>query len=384
MLLTVKRRRARTGEDRALTRENVPAVMLAGTVAGVPINAEAALRIVDVLACVRLLAETASTLPLISYRRLADGGRERYDGALHDLLDRPSPATTQANLIAQTVGCLALRGNAFWGKYRADGGEIEQIAVLPNDRVTVQIRGGLPFYTLTHLDGRQTTHGQSDVLHFRGLSMDGVVGLSPIAQCREALGLAASLRDHASALFANGAAPRGILTVPGGPGEDDHMKALALAWEARHQGGANAGRVAVLTGDVAFTPISLSPADAEFVSQRKLSSTEIARLFRVPPHLIGAEAGNSLTYSNVESEGLDFLRFSLAPWLTVVEQGVAVDPDLSPPGVFVEFLRDAMLRADSKTRADVYATALDPQKGWMRRDEVRRLENLPPEGVANA
>jgi len=237
----------------------------------------------------------------------------------------------------------------------------------------------LPLYTLTHDSGRETTHSTSDVIHLKGLSLDGVMGLSPIAQAREALGLARALSDHASALVGNDSAPLGVLTVPVGPTQEDIMENLRAGFEARHRGAKNAGRVAVLSGEITFSPISLSPHDAEFVAQRKLSTQEICRLFRVPPHLVAAEGGSSMTYSNLETEGAYFLTFSLAPWLTVIEQALSADADLCPSGVYVEFLVDGLLRTDAKTRAQVYATALDPLTGWLTRAEVRRLENLDAE-----
>lgn len=357
--------------------------MLQSTLAGVAVTPETALRIVDVLACVRLLAESASTLPLKPYRRKANGERVLYTGKLAQLLERPAPATTQANLIAQLVGALALRGNAFLGKFRDGDGEIVQLGLLPPDRVQVELVRGEPVYTLTHDTGEQTRHGTEDVLHFKGLSMDGIVGLSPIAQAREALGLAGALAEYGSALFGNAATPQGVLTVAGsGPSQGDLIENLKTGFEARHRGAANAGRVAVLSGEVTFHPISLTPGDAEFIATRKLQTAEIARLFRVPAHLINGEApGGSLTYSTVEMDALNFVRFSLAPWLVVIEQGIAADPDLSPSTVFVEFVLDAFLRPASTERAAVYSAALNPQTGWMRRSEVRRLENLEPEAA---
>src|SRR6266545_2696573 len=151
--------RRRNGETRALTRESVPPVMLGvPTIAGEPISERSALRVVDVLACVRLLAFTAATLPLLAYRH-ASGGRERLRGGrLVSLLDRPAPAVTQANLVGHLVSSLATRGNAFVGKYRNGDGAIEQLGVLSPERVQVEIKAGLPLYTLTHVDGRVTTH----------------------------------------------------------------------------------------------------------------------------------------------------------------------------------------------------------------------------------
>jgi HK97 family phage portal protein len=366
-----------------MTRNDVPDMLMGPVLAGVPVTHETALRLVDVLACVRLLAESASVLPLLLYRREADRRDRLEDHPLSRLLRLPAPATTQANLVAQTVGSLAARGNAFWGLFRDADGALAQVAVLPVDRVKVDLQaGGQPRYVLTDDHGRQTTHGTRDILHFKGLSTDGRMGLSPIAQCREALGLATALQQSASALHGNGSLPQGVLSVVNaGPGAQDQVDSLAHDFEARHKGSEKRGRVAVLSGDVTFHALSLSPSDAELVAQRKLSTTEVARLFRVPPSLIAAESGNSLTYTNSELEGINFMRFSLQPWLTVVEQGVSSHPDLTPAGCWWEFNVDAMLRPDSKTRADVYALALDPEKGWMTRDEVRALERLNPEGA---
>lgn len=372
-------RASRRAEERALTRDNLPAVMLPASAAGASVTPQSALGIVDVLACVRILAETASTLPLVAYRRAA-GGRVRLEsGRTAELLRRPSPGNTQCALVSQLVGSLVLRGNAYLGKFRNGEGEIEQIALLPPDRVRVELRGGVPLYELAHESGRLTTHDASDVLHLKTLSADGVLGLSPIGLAREALGLALALEQQASAIVANDATPLGVLSVPPGPEQSDVMENLRAGFEARHRGARNSGRVAVLAGEIKFSPVSLSPVDADFVAQRKLSTQEICRLFRVPGSLVNAESGGSLTYSTSETEALGLVKFSLAPLLVVVEQGISGDPDLCPGGAYVEFLVDGLLRADSATRASVYSAALDPVTGWLRRDEVRQLENLDPE-----
>ena len=113
-----------------------------------------------------------------------------------------------------------------------------------------------------------------------------------------------------------------------------------------------------------------------------MSTQEVCRVFRIPPWMVGASSGDSLTYSNTESQALAFVTFSLRPWLVTIEQAITADSDLCRGSLYVEFLLDALLRADSKTRADVYALALDAERGWMTRREVRRLENLEPEGTA--
>lgn len=372
------------GEERALTRQNVPAVMLGSpSLAGVPVNERTAMQLVDVLACVRVIAETASTLPLLGYRRLPNGRERLQGGRLVELLAKPAPAVTQGALVGQLVQHLATRGNAFVGKFRNGDGAIEQLGALPPEGVQIEIKGGLPLYTLTHLNGRETTHGPDDVLHVRmPLTLDGVLGLSPIAQAREALGLARALSEQASATIGNGSTPLGVLTVPAGPAQDDLIENLRKGWEDRHRGSKNAGRVAVVAGDISFAAVSLSPEEAQFVEQRRLSTAEICRLFRVPPWLVGAESGDSLTYSTVEGQSRAFLTYTLAPFLSAIEQAVSGDPDLClGPNVYVEFLRDAILQADTLARAQTYAIALDGETGWMTRAEVRERENLPPEAA---
>lgn len=369
-------------EDRTLTRESVP-TFFSDTVAGSTINTTTAMQLPDVYACVQRLAAGASLCPIKVFRKNSHG-RTEFEGKVAQLLEAPAPATGQANFVAQLTASLVLHGESFIGKYRQHAsGPITQLsAISPQYIAKVELVAGEPRYTLTHRDsGRQTVHDRSDILHIRGgLSFDGLRGVSPIRQCAEALGLADALQKQASALASNAAVPRGVLVVSPGPAQEDTMRNLEAAWADRHKGPANAGRVAVLAADaVDFKPLSVTPADAEFLGQRKLSSTEIARLFLVPPYLIGAEAGSTMTYSNTESEGLNFLRFSLAPHLTVIEQALSNDTDLCPGNLYVEFLTDAILRTDSATRAQVYTAALNAQTGWLRRDEVRELENLPPE-----
>jgi HK97 family phage portal protein len=254
--------------------------------------------------------------------------------------------------------------------------------------VVPELRGGRPVYTVLDGQGGRSVHGTDDVIHIKALSTDGLVGLSPVRQCRVALGLSQTLQEHAAGFFANGARPGGILRLqrfgvpapgvaaPDGAGD---LEQLRDTWNQSHRGTANAHRIAVVSGEVDFTPLSMPMDDVEFLEQRKLSAVEVARVFRVPPHIIGASSGDSLTYSTVESQALDFVKFSLRPWLVAIEQAFSADTDLFPPGAYVEFLLDALLRADSKTRAEVYTAALDPISGWMTRAEVRRLENLEAE-----
>jgi HK97 family phage portal protein len=339
------------------------------------------LQVADIFACVRVLAGAAASLPLIAYRRQGAGRVRLESGRLSDLLQRPSPATTQANLVGQAMSHLLLHGNCFVGKFRGEDGRLEQVSCLDPPQVTVELVAGSPRYTVTDpKTGRETYHGTDDILHVRALSTDGLVGLSPLKSCRLAVDYAKGMSESAAALTENGFLPAGIVTVPGGLNEQS-IRQLADGLSSKHGGARNMHRVAVLSGAVNFTSMSLPADDLQFVQQRELSTREIARVFGVPVWMIGGSSGDSLTYSNAEQQQLLFAIHSLRPWLVLIEQAISADPDLCSQNQYVEFLIDALLRADSATRADVYTKALNPQTGWMTRAEVRELENLEPENA---
>ena len=336
-----------------------------------------AMAIADVYAAVRCLSDAAASVPLIPYRKTADG-RTRADGRLSDLLRQPAPAQTQANLIGSAMAHLQIHGNAYIGKFRDADGRVAQLALLHPDRVTPELRAGEPVYVVNDGRGRQTEHGTTDIIHIRALSTDGLLGLSPIRQCRQAIGLAQSLSGLADSFARNGGRPSGILTV-NSSGAVEQLERLRDSFAYRHGGPDRAGNTAVMSGEVSYQSLALSMQDAEFVAQRNLSTAEIARIFRIPAWMLGTSSGDALTYSNVESQALAFVTWGLRPWLVLIEQAISEDSDLCPGSLYVEFLLDALLRADSKTRSEVYTAALDPITGHMSRSEVRRLENLEPE-----
>jgi len=347
--------------------------MLSAAPGSSPVTTSNALSVADAYACVRALADAAASLPLIAYRRTTTG-RSRLDGRTAELLRTPAPATTQAGLIGQLVLHLNVHGNAYLGKFRNAAGEVDQLALLSPERVVPEIRAGRPMYVVLDGRGGRTLHGTEDVVHVRGLTTDGLIGLSPVRQCRVALGLSQQLTEHAAAFFANTNAPSGILKFP--TSANQSLPAIGDLHADNHEGHNNAHRVAIMTGDVEFIEMRMPLDDVQFLEQRKLSAVEVARIFRVPPWIIGADAGSSMTYSNTEQQSLHFVTYSLRPWLVAIEQALSADPDLFTAGTYCEFLLDALLRADSHTRAQVYALALDPINGWMDRSEVRRLENL--------
>jgi HK97 family phage portal protein len=364
----------RKTEDRTLTKQNVPPVLWSAAPGDTSVTPSNALTCADAYACVRALADAAASLPLHVYRRRGDG-RERVDNPTARLLNNPAPSVTQSGLIGQIVAHLNLWGNAFVGKYKR-GDVIDQLWCLPPSNVTVELKSGQPTYTYVDPTlGTRSMLTTSDVVHIKALSTDGLVGLSPVKQCRMALGLSSQLVEHASRFFESDARPSGVLKVPQGPLVEDQIQNLKTAWENRHAGLKASHRIAVLAGDVEFQAIGMAPEDAQFLQQRQLSAQEVARIFRVPPHIIGAPVTDSLTYSTVEQQNLAFVTHSLRPHLIAVEQALSADRDLFEPNTYTEFLVDAILRGDAESRWRVYDTAI--RLGAMTIDECRARENLP-------
>jgi len=368
------------GEQRTLTAQNVPASMLPVSQSGMrSITTSNVLAVADAFACVRVLADSISTLPLKVYRRTPAGRLPAgEDSRAVQLLNRPAPGSTSADLISQVITHLAVHGNCFIGKYRSDG-EIVQLGLLHPDSVQVELRGQRIVYTL---EGR-TEHGPDDVLHVKAMSLDGLSGLSPVAQCRTALGLNENLRESSRQFFEQGSRPSGILTAPGAHNAEE-IRDLAENWRVRHGGVENMHRTAVFSGDVKFEPISFSADDSQFLQQRELSTREIARIFRVPAWAIDGATGDSLTYANVQEQARALVTYSLRPWLVRIERAISNDSDLCPGGTYVQFDLDGLLRADAATRSEIYTRALDAETGWMRREEVRELEELEPEEGTDA
>lgn len=366
----------RRGEERTLTPprlEQGPYVYLAPDTSA--LSPTTALATPNVYACVRVLADAAAACPLIPYRRLADDERRRAGGRVADLLKRPAEDVTQADLISTVMTHLLLWGNAYVGKYRDADGRVEQLLPIDPSQVTVERRSGRITFELSQ-DGRTSEHGLDDLIHVKSLSTDGLVGLSPIRMMRLALELDNATRVASTTLFTNNARPSGILHMHRGTQAQAEM--IKAQWQDGHFGD-QAGGIAILSSELTFTPLSMPADDAQYVEARRLSATEVCRCFRVPPWLVAAEDTNTMTYSNTENQMLSFVTLSLRPWLTAIEQAISADRDLFGPSSFAEFLIDSLLRADSKTRSEIYSAALNPVTGWMRRDEVRRLENLEPE-----
>ena len=360
---------------------------LGGTASGKYVTERSAMQMTAVYCCVRILSEAVASLPLQFYRYTDDGGKEKaVEHPLYFLLhDEPNPEMTSFIFRETLMTHLLLWGNAYSQIIRNGKGEVVALYPLMPDRMKVdRDEHGRLYYEYTvydsdDVDGRKGTNkvGRTvrlqphDVLHIPGLGFDGLVGYSPIAMAKNAIGLAIATEEYGSKFFANGAAPSGVLEHPGTIKDPSKVRE---SWQATFGGSGNANKIAVLEEGMKYTPISISPEQAQFLETRKFQIDEIARIFRVPPHMIGDLEKSS--FNNIEQQSLEFVKYTLDPWVSRWEQAMVralLTPD-EKKKYFFKFNVDGLLRGDYLSRMNGYATAR--QNGWMSANDIRELENL--------
>ena len=274
---------------------------------------------------------------------------------------------------------LLLWGNAYAQIIRNGRGEVIALYPLMADRMEVgRDQSGQIYYEyrLSSEDahtmrGSTVRLGPTDVLHIPGLGFDGLVGYSPIAMAKNAIGMAIACEEYGAKFFANGAAPSGVLEHPGTIKDPSRIRE---SWQSTFGGSSNANKVAVLEEGMKYTPISISPEQAQFLETRKFQIDEIARIFRVPPHMVGDLDKSS--FSNIEQQSLEFVKYTLDPWVARWEQtmGRSLLSAEEKKRYFIKFNVDGLLRGDYQSRMSGYATAR--QNGWMSANDIRELENL--------
>lgn len=347
----------------------------ASTSSGVTVTPETALQTSAVYGCVSVIAGTVSTLPLHIYRRLPGGGREKAtDHPLYSLLhDAPNDLLTSCEWREMMQAHLCLRGNAYAGIIRDGAGVVRALEPIHPDRVSVFQRENKVTYSVQEASGPQETYTHETMLHLRGLGNSGVIGFSPIALARNAIGLAIATENHGSKLFANGARPSGVLETPANL-TDAQLKALRAAWDAAHSGQENAGKMAILSQGMKYSGVSMSNEDAQFLETRKFQIPEIARIFRVPLHKIQDMSG--ATFSNIEHQAIEFVTDCIRPWVVKWEQRLNVTL-LTPAErreYFIEYSLDALMRGDTTSRYTAYRVGREG--GWLSSNDIRDLENM--------
>jgi len=351
------------------------------TATGKTIGAEGSLAFVPVYACVRLLATSIASLPLPVYRRLPGGGKERDSNhPLYAVLhDQPNPEMTSCELRQAMVGHLMLWGNAYANIVLDGAGQAAELWPMRPDRMQVERspRTGRLVYRYTLPGGEQRVLLDDEVMHWRGLSSDGVMGYSPITLAREAVGMGLAAEEYAARFFGNDSRPGGVLKSPKVMGPEA-AKNLKESWESAHGGLTNRHRVAVLEEGVEWQAIGIPPRDAQFLELRQFQRSEIAMLFGVPPHMIGDTERSTSWGTGIEQQGIGFVTYTLRPWLVAIEQRIRADlfTEADRATWFAEFLVDGLLRGDSKARAE--ALAIQRQNGIINADEWREIENRNP------
>lgn len=354
---------------------------MGGSSAGKNVNERSAMQMTAVYSCVRILAEAVAGLPLHLYRYKEDGGKERaIDNNLYHLLhDEPNKEMSSFIFRETLMTHLLLWGNAYAQIIRNGKGEVVALyPLMPNKMQVDRDENGELCYIYTRSSNEaKTMEGVTmyltprDVLHIPGLGFDGLVGYSPIAMAKNAIGLAIATEEYGAKFFANGAAPSGVLEHPGTIKDPSRLREN---WNSTFGGSANSGKVAVLEEGMKYTPISISPEQAQFLETRKFQIDEIARIFRVPPHMVGDLEKSS--FSNIEQQSLEFVKYTLDPWVIRWEQSLsrALLNEDEKRKYFFKFNLEGLLRGDYESRMSGYAVAR--QNGWMSANDIRELENM--------
>ncbi len=352
-----------------------------GSTSGKAVTERSAMQMTAVYCCVRILAEAIAGLPIHMYRYKEDGGKEKaIDHPLYLLLhDEPNPEMSSFVFRETLMTHLLLWGNAYAQIIRNGRGEVIALyPLMPNKMTVDRDANGQLYYTYQHSTDEAKTMKTntvilkpSDLLHIPGLGFDGLVGYSPIAMAKNAIGMAIACEEYGAKFFANGAAPGGVLEHPGTIKDPTKVRE---AWQSQFGGSGNANKIAVLEEGMKYTPIGISPEQAQFLETRKFQIDEIARIFRVPPHMVGDLEKSS--FSNIEQQSLEFVKYTLDPWVARWEQSIMrtlLTPE-EKKRYFVKFNVDGLLRGDYQSRMNGYAVGR--QNGWMSANDIRELENL--------
>lgn len=357
------------------------AFFMGGTASGKTVTERSAMQMTAVYSCVRILSEAVAGLPLHLYKYTDSGGKAMaLDHPLYHLLhDEPNPEMSSFVFRETLMTHLLLWGNAYAQIIRNGKNEIVALyPLMPNKMSVDRDESGRLYYTYYRGSDEAIKNKEFavtlqplDVLHIPGLGFDGLVGYSPIAMAKNAIGMAIACEEYGAKFFANGAAPGGVLEHPG---TIKNPQRVRESWQSTFGGSGNANKIAVLEEGMKYTPIGISPEQAQFLETRKFQINEIARIFRVPPHMVGDLEKSS--FSNIEQQSLEFVKYTLDPWVIRWEQSIQrslLSRD-EKAAYFVKFNLEGLLRGDYQSRMNGYA--IGRQNGWMSANDIRELENL--------
>lgn len=344
---------------------------------GVIVNEDSALTVSAIYACVRILAESVASLPLKLYQKK---GSERHEasnlGIYHLIKEEPNGFQTSFEFREMMQGHLGTRGNAYAKIIRDNRGTPIQLEPLHPASVSVHRSDELGI--IYKVKGEVLD--QYNVLHLKGLSSDGLNGLSPIALMRDTVGLALNSQKHGLNLYQNGAQPGGVLETAANMSKDQ-VDAFRKQWNEAHQGASKSGTTAILHSGLTWRDIGFNNVDAQYIESRKFDVEEIARAYRIPLHLLQSTEKSTSWGSGIEQQNIGFLEYTLRPWLVRWEQSLnrsLLTERQKANGFYFRFNLDALLRGDFKTRAEGYRTLIE--SGVMSINEVRAKEEWNPIG----
>lgn len=353
------------------------------TTSGKNVNEITAMQTTAVYACVRILAESIAGLPLHVYQYKGNGKERVPSHPLYFLLhDAPNSEMTSFVFRETLMTHLLLWGNAYAQILRTGAGRIIGLyPLLPNKMSVNRDDNGELFYIYTTNFGENPSLKKSvniklkksEVLHITGLGFDGLIGYSPIAMAKNAIGMTLACEEYGSAFFANGARPSGILEHPSVLKDPSKLRE---SWQSVYGGSGNTGKVVVLEEGLKYQQVSIPPEEAQFLETRKFQINEIARLYRVPPHMIGDL--EKATFSNIEEQSIEFVKYTLNPWAVRWEQSLCKSllSESEKSRYFIKFNVDGLMRGDYESRMQGYATAR--QNGWLSANDIREMEDMNP------
>lgn len=380
--VAVRPRAARTGETRISTSEELAAALrtLAGaTSSGAPVTPDTAMRNAAVYACVRVLADSVAMLPMRLYRDEGDTSTVVRGHPLDTLVNRrPNPIHSAFEFKRLLVGTLALRGNFYAYKHMI-GRPTQALMPLHPDRMRAELaeNGQSISYRYSKAGGGEVVFSSRDILHLRGISTDGVVGLSVIKAAAEAIGLALTAEQHGGSVLRNGASPGGVLKHPQQL-SGDAAKRLRDSFDERFSGADNRGRTLLLEEGMTWEKVGMTSEESQFIDNRKFQRSEIAMFFGVPPHMIGDVERGTSWGSGIEQQGIGFVTYTLLPWLTNISQGFERDliAESEQDALSFKFETDELVRADFFTRQQGYE--IQKRNGVLSANEWRRRERMNP------
>lgn len=349
------------------------------TTAGVRVSEATALKFGAVWACVRLIAEDIASLPLFVFERLDRGKRRAPEHPLYELLhDMPNPDMTAMQWREAQAAHILLWGNSYTYVVRDTRGVIRELWPLAPDQTTVErdARSRQLFYrTQSPWSDERLTLRHDQVMHVAGLGTNGIYGYSPIAHHRQAIGLGLAAEEFGARFFGQGTNTGGVMEFQGTLSEQVYEK-LKKRIAEQYQGLGKSHQWMILDNGAKANRLTIPPDEAQFIETRKFSVTEIARIFRVPPHKIGDL--ERATFSNIEEQAIDYVVSTLRPWLVRYEQAMwkSLVPREERRQIFVEHAVDGLLRGNTSQRYAAYAQGR--QWGWLSANDILELENRNP------